>query len=316
MIRSSINITRLSRLSQLRINLAARSYSVFSHKPQQHHLTQSTSYTTTAKMASPEPKRTKTTSSPYTLIYWPGIPGRGEPIRLVLEEAAATYTDTAQSSEPIPTRVAAVRDLLDPDYTGDKNGNPPPMYPPILRHGDLEIFQSANILQYIAEQEGLGGDEGKGKWIVNGLAQSALDAFLLEVHDCHHPIANGLYYEDQKDEALRTSKDYVTVRLPKFLGYFERVLKGQEGKGEGENWLYGGRLTYADLVLFQGLDGTMFQFPKAMTKAKESGEYDRVFKLYEAVNTRPRIKAYLESDKRQKYSNGIWRYYEELDVLE
>lgn len=269
-------------------------------------------------MPSPDAKRPRTTSSsttPYTLIYWPGLPGRGEPIRLVLEEAGATYTDTAQSQDPIPTRIAHIRDRIAPTYTGDAHGNPPPLYPPILRHGDLELHQTANILLYIAEQEGLAGSNPNDKWLISGLAMSALDAFLLEVHDCHHPIGNGLYYEDQKDEALRKTKDYVTVRLPKFLGYFERVLKGQEGKGE-EKWLFGGRLSYADLVLWQGLHGTMYQFPKAMEKAKQSGEYDRVFVLYEAVKGRPRIKAYLESERRQKYDNGIWRYYEELDVTE
>ncbi len=152
-----------------------------------------------------------------------------------------------------------------------------------------------------------------GLYRVNGLALTALDGLSDEVHDCHHPISTGLYYEDQKEESLRRSQDFVTSRLPKYLGYFERVLKGA-ASGDGP-WLYGGRLSYADLVLFQCLDGTTFQFPRALAAMREGSEYAGVFALYEAVRQCPAIKAYLESDRRQKYSNGIYRYYEELDVV-
>ena len=55
-------------------------------------------------------------------------------------------------------------------------------------------------------------------------------------------------------------------------------------------------------------------FPKAMAKLEREGKCDKVLVLYEAVKARPRIKAYLESERRQKYSNGIYRYYEELDI--
>ncbi|MBH1945661.1 hypothetical protein I5L01_15715 [Erythrobacter sp. YJ-T3-07] len=53
-----------------------------------------------------------------------------------------------------------------------------------------------------------------------------------------------------------------------------------------------------------------------MAAAEKSGSYERVFKLYEAVQDRPRIKEYLASNRRQEYSMGIYRYYEELDVAE
>lgn len=184
---------------------------------------------------------------PYNLLYWPGVPGRGEHIRLVLEEAGASYTDTAFEKNGVDE----VLQLISKDNTGD-GLNPPPLAPPSLRHGDLLISQTPNILQYLGVRLGLAGDAAADEdavYHVNELALTALDGLSNEVHDCHHPVGTGLYYEDQKEESLRRSKDFVKSRLPKFLGYFERVLKG-EASGEGP-WLYGGKLSYADLVLFQ-----------------------------------------------------------------
>lgn len=146
---------------------------------------------------------------------------------------------------------------------------------------------------------------------MNSLTLTALDGLSNEVHDVHHPVAVGAYYEEQKEEAKRKADDYRRNRLPKFLGYFERVLSGPASQG-GE-YLYGGQLTYADLVLFQTLDGTTYAFPKCVEKAKKSGKYDKVFALYDRVKGREKIKAYLESDRRQKYGLGIYRHYPELD---
>ncbi|KAI0834015.1 hypothetical protein F5Y06DRAFT_290092 [Hypoxylon sp. FL0890] len=258
------------------------------------------------------PKRQKSSKDvPYELIYWPGIPGRGEHVRLALEEAGAMYTDTAQ----IENGIGQVTAEIDENNVGD-DLNPPPFAPPILRHGDLLISQTPNILLYLGPRLGLVPSEDDEEhpdalYKVNELALTALDGLSNEVHDCHHPIASGLYYEDQKEEAKRKSKDFVQNRLPKFLGYFERVLQGK-ASGEGP-WLYGGQLTYADLVLFQCLDGTKFAFRKAVTAAEKSGRYAHVFRLYSAVKERPKIKEYLASKRRQDYSMGIYRYYEELD---
>ncbi|KAK3328537.1 hypothetical protein B0T19DRAFT_356418 [Cercophora scortea] len=247
----------------------------------------------------------------YQLIYWPGLPGRGEFIRLALEEAGAEYSDTAQIDGGVKQVMAHVSGQV-PD-----NGlNPPVFAPPILQHGDLVINQTANILLYLGPRLGLvpdpQGDDPDGLYRVNELALTALDGLCNEPHDCHHPIATGLYYEDQKVESKRKADDYVKVRLPKFLAYFQRVL-ASKASGDAP-WLYGGQLTYADLVLFQCVDGLKFMFPKAMAKLESKGEHAKVFALHKAVAARPRIKAYLESPRRQKYSNGIYRYYEELDI--
>ena len=255
-------------------------------------------------------KTSNTNETPYELIYKPGIPGRGEHIRLALEEAGATYKDTAHDSKDGMKDVLA---QISTNNVGDAS-NPPPFAPPILKHGSLTISQTPNILFYLGPQLGLVPDHSKdpnGIYHVNALTLTALDGLSNEAHATHHPIASGKYYEEQKDEAKRRATDYLSVRIPKFLGYFKRVLSGEVSKG-GE-WLYGGQLTYADLVLFQCLDGLSFAFPKYMKKTRASGEYEKVFGLYDRVKGRENVRKYLEGSRRQKYSTGIYRHYPELD---
>lgn len=245
----------------------------------------------------------------YHLIYWPGIPGRGEFVRLALEEAGAKYTDTALSKNGGKTVVSS----LFGDNAGDST-SPPNFAPPILKHGKFTLSQTSNILLYLGAQLGLAPsvtDDPIGMYQVNSLALTALDGLSNEAHDTHHPLAVADYYEDQKDAALRKAKDYREARLPKFFSYFETALSSNSSKG-GE-YLYGGRFTYADLVLFQALDGVTFAFPKCVGRLRDSGKYEKLFALYERVKSRERIKAYLSSDRRQEYSMGIWRHYPELD---
>lgn len=175
------------------------------------------------------------------------MPGRGEHIRLALEEAGVDYTDTAHISEGVKQVLAHINGEVPDDGI-----NPPVCAPPILQHGDLLINQTPNILLYLGRQLGLVPTREDGEddmYRVNELALSALDGLSNEPHDCHHPIATSLYYEDQVAESKRKSENYVKMRLPKFLGYFERVLKSKSSGGGP--WLYAGQLTYADLVLFQ-----------------------------------------------------------------
>lgn len=263
-------------------------------------------------MATRSSKRQKTgKDQPYELIYWPGIPGRGEHIRLAFEEAGATYTDVANAAKG----VSAVTGRISDKNHGDEHGNPPPFAPPLLKHGDLLLSQTPNILMYLGPRLGLAPPaetDPDGIYHINGLALTALDGLSNETHDTHHPVGVGLYYEEQKAEAKRKSEDYTANRLPRFVGYFERVLKSP-ASGGGE-WLYGNQISYADLVLFQCLDGNMHAFPKAMAKLKESRKYERVFALYERVKARPNISRYLGSERRLEYSDGIYRHYPELDI--
>lgn len=183
---------------------------------------------------------------PYELIYWPGLPGRGEPIRLLFEESATPYTDAARDPQQA---VQSVLGLISPDNLGS-GANPPVLAPPVLKHGDLVIHQLPNILLYLAPKLGLAPAEGDAVFHLNQIALTLIDGFINEVHETHHPIAVGLYYEDQKPEAKRRAKAFVEERIPKFLGYVQRVLDGRRG-GEKGPWLYGGELTYVDLLAFQ-----------------------------------------------------------------
>lgn len=198
-------------------------------------------------MASPDSKRQMSAKAvSYELIYWPGIPGRGEHIRLALEEAGAEYIDHALDEDYAMAYMAQIE-----KNTGDEL-NPPPFAPPILKQGDLLIYQTPNILLYLGPRLGLAPrfeEDSDGIYRINQLALTALDGLSNEVHDTHHPVSMSLCYEDQREESKRKSEDYIANRLPKFLRYFERVLRG-EASGEGP-WLYGGQLTYADLVLYQ-----------------------------------------------------------------
>ncbi|KAL8672072.1 MAG: hypothetical protein Q9168_003467 [Polycauliona sp. 1 TL-2023] len=263
--------------------------------------------------SSSEPKRARTTasssSSPsYLLHYWPTIPGRGEPIRLCFEATSTPYTDVTNTN---PYSGMKTLMSLISSSSNAPSPNIPHIAPPILQHGDLYISQLPNILLYLGPKLGLvPADDDNAIYRVNQLALTALDGLLNEAHDAHHPIAVGEVYENQKEEAIKRAKDYTSNRLPKFLNYFERVLKAD---GKGGEYLYGGQLTYADLVLFQGLDGVSFAFPNAVKKLRDGGEYKRTWELYERVKGLGRLKEYLGSDRRKEYGNGIWRYYEELD---
>ena len=255
-------------------------------------------------------KRQKTSSDDkYELIYWPGLPGRGEHIRLAFEATSTPYSDTAQVKDGINTVLAQIS-----DKNHGTDSSPPPLAPPMLKVGDLVLSQTPNILIYLGPKLGLApspDEDPNGLYVVNQLALTALDGLSNEPHDVHHPVAVGAYYEEQKDEALRKAKDYREARLPKFLAYYERVLSSPASKG-GE-WLYGGELSYADLVLFQCLDGVQFAFPKCVKAVREKGTYEKVWALYERVKGLEQISSYLKSERRQDYGNGIYRHYPELD---
>ncbi|KAF7539488.1 hypothetical protein G7054_g2101 [Neopestalotiopsis clavispora] len=245
----------------------------------------------------------------YDIIYYTGVPGRGEHIRLMLEEAGAEYKDT---------RVLSFKEAAETVKACLPGGglNPPYFAPPLFRHGDLVISQTPNILLYLGPKLGLAGSphQPDDLYRVNALALTALDLLSNEVHDTHHPIGTMLTWEDQKEESKRRSKEFVQNRLPSILSYWQRVL-ACEDRGKG-SWLLGDTFTYADLVLFQALDGTTYAFPKAIEQARESGKYDQVFKHTEDVKARPNIAAYLASDRRQKYQDwGVYRHYDDNDVI-
>jgi glutathione S-transferase len=238
----------------------------------------------------------------YELYYWPTIQGRGEFVRLALEEAAAQYRDVARE----PKRGGGVPALM--RFLAGQTIERPPFAPPFLRAGRLTIGQTANILQFLGTRHGLAPkDEGGRLWIHQ--LQLTLADFLVEIHDTHHPVSGNLYFEEQKKEARRRSADFLKYRLPKFLGYFEGLLARH---ARGARYLSGARLTYADLSMFQIIAGLSYAFPRAM--AKSTRRYRRLFALHESVQGRPKIAAYLASPRRIPFNNeGIFRHYAELD---
>lgn len=234
----------------------------------------------------------------YELYYWPSIQGRGEFVRLALEEARASYIDVARSG-------SGMNDMM--RLIDGKKVDRPPFAPPFLKAGKLLIGQTANILLYLGARHGLAPAAEPGRLWAHQLQLTVAD-LVQEVHDTHHPIASGLYYKDQKPEAKRRTADFLESRVPKYLGYFENVL----ARNRGRDHLIGTRLTYPDLSLFQIVEGLRYAFPHAMARTEK--KFRRVVALRDAVAARPRIKAYLASDRRIPFNeDGIFRHYPELD---
>jgi len=233
----------------------------------------------------------------YELYYWPSIQGRGEFVRLALEEAGADYVDVARE----PQGVAAMMRMMD-------RAAHPPFAPPFLKDGETIIGQSAAILLYLGARHGLAPqDPAGGLWTHQ--VQLTIADFVAEAHDTHHPVGIGLYYDDQKDEALRRAREFRDSRIPKFLGWFETILARNPA---GDGHLVGGTLTYADLSLFQVVEGLTYAFPKATRRALKDAP--RVAALHAAVAGRPRIEAYCASPRRIAFNeDGIFRHYPELD---
>ena len=237
---------------------------------------------------------------PYELHYWPMIQGRGEFVRLALEEAGADYVDITRRDDDAGGIAPMLERLSDPT-------NPrPPFAPPFLRDGDLVIGQTAAILLHLGPRLGLVGASEPDRIWTHQLQLTIADA-IDEVHDTHHPLGVDLYYADQKPEARVRAAAFWQTRVPKFLGYFERILTANDGER-----LVGDGLSYADLSLFQLVDGLLYAFPKAAAAALR--ETPHVERLHEAVARRPRIAGYLASERRIPFNeDGIFRRYPELD---
>lgn len=238
----------------------------------------------------------------YTLYYWPGIQGRGEYVRLALEEAGARYVDIALLPEKRGGGVPALERYLEGRVAR------PPFAPPFLKAGRLLIGQTANILLYLGTPLRLAPREEAGRLWVHQLQLTMAD-LIVEIHDTHHPLASGMYYAQQKAAARRRSRDFLGNRLPKFLHYFERVIERNSGRGP---WMVGRSLTYADLSMAQIIAGLHYAFPNA--SRAQLRRHRRLRALHEAVFSRPRIERYVNSGRRLAFNNeGIFRHYPELD---
>ena len=235
----------------------------------------------------------------YELYYWDGIQGRGEFVRLALEDAGARYVDVARTDGG----EEAMQALMD-----GRRVARPPFAPPFLKAGRLLIGQTANILLYLGPRLKLAPASEAGRLWTHQLQLTIAD-LVAEAHDTHHPISSGLYYEDQRREAKRRSVHFIEERIPKFLGYFEGLLARNP---RGEAYLAGRAVTYADLSLFQAVAGLRYAFPKAMSRLARSHRH--VAALHDRVAARPRIAAYLRSPRRIAFNEqDIFRDYPALD---
>ena len=231
----------------------------------------------------------------YELFYWPDIQGRGEFVRLALEDASADYVDVARK----PGGVGRMMKMMQAEKR-------PPFAPPFLRAGKLVIAQVAGILFYLGPRLKLAPADETGRLWLHQLQLTVTD-FVKEIHDSHHPVGSGLYYEDQQPEAKRYAQGFLDERAPKYLGYFERVLKKSGGP-----WLLGRKFTYTDLSMFQLIEGLRYAFPKGMMRLERG--VPGLGDVHDRVAKRPGIKAYVASDRRIPFNeSGIFRCYPELD---
>jgi glutathione S-transferase len=232
----------------------------------------------------------------YELYYWTGIPGRGEFIRLALEAAGADYIDVCrEEGEGAMDRVLATTTA-------------PSFAMPFLKDGDFVIGQTAAILHYLGPRLGLAPKAEKPRLFVHQIQLTIAD-LVVEAHDTHHPIGAGLYYEEQKPEAKRRAREFRDERAPKFLDWFETIL---DRNPRGPAHLVGARLSYADLSLFQAVEGLRYAFPKLM--ARLEGDYPLTTALAARIGAHPRLAGYFASDRRLSFNDwGLFRHYPELD---
>ncbi len=235
---------------------------------------------------------------PYELFYWDGIPGRGEFVRLALEEGGADYIDMA--------RAGASSEMM--RLWKGKGTTTPSFAPPFLRHGKVVIGQTSNILLYLGGRLRLAPKASAAMLWTHQIQLTVAD-LVVEAHDIHHPLGGNFYYEDQKPESKRRAKMFRESRIPRFLEWFETILAKNP---KGDKHLVGARLTYADISVYHAVEGLKYALPKAMKKALPDAP--KLTALCERVAARPRIKAYLTSDRRLSFNeDGIFRHYPELD---
>ena len=240
----------------------------------------------------------------YELHYWPSIQGRGEFVRLALEEAGADYVDVARLPE---AEGGGERALA--RYFTSREREQPSFAPPFLRAGRVVIGQTANVLLFLGVRLALAPKPEAARLWVHQIQLTAAD-LVEEVHATHHPIASSLYYADQAEEAKRKAAAFVGERLPKFLGWFERVI---ERNPRRSGWVAGARRTTADLTLFQLVEGLRYAFPKAMARLEPG--HARVVAVRDRVAERPNVARYLASERRIPFNqDGIFRRYPELDA--
>ena len=184
----------------------------------------------------------------------------------------------------------------------------PPFAPPFLKAGKLVIGQTANILLYLGSRHGLAPKAEAGQLWVHQLQLTIAD-FVLEIHDTHHPLGPSLYYEDQRAPAKKRTEEFWKERVPKYLGYFESLLKANGGA-----YVTGRRADLCRSVAVPDRGGAALRLSEADEGVREA-RFPRLVELRDRVAARPNIKAYLASERRIPFNEeGIFRRYKALDL--
>ena len=232
----------------------------------------------------------------YQLYYWTSIQGRGEFVRLALEDAGADYVDVARTDGD---------EVMTPFLHGEHAGARP-YAPPFLKAGRTVLAQTAAILQFLGPRLNLVPKSEAARRYANQL-QLTISDMVVEVHDTHHPISGNLYYKDQRAAAKQRAEDFREHRLPKVLEYFESALLRSDGRHALATH------SYVDLSLFQLMAGLDYAFPHAMRGMRR--KVPKLRALAERIAERPNIAAYLQSPRRIAFNeDGIFRHYPELDA--
>ena len=244
----------------------------------------------------------------YELHYWPTIQGRGEFVRLALEATGTPYVDVARGP---PTDVSPKSRGLETmqHVLADTTLVYPPFAPPFLKDGPLMVGQTAAILHHLGPTLKLVGRSEQARVWTQQIQLTIAD-MVTEAHDTHHPISSSLSYEDQQPESLQRAQDFCCNRMPKFLHWFEQIVVRNPA---GSRHLVGGRLSYADLSLFQLVEGLRYAFPVAAARVLTATP--GVVAIHDTVAALPKVAAYLRSERRIAFNEqGIFRRYPELDM--
>ena len=184
-----------------------------------------------------------------------------------------------------------------------------PFAPPFLRDGGVIVSHAAAILLYPGRADRTRANRRR-TGAYGRTRYRAITDIVAEVYNSHHPIDADKWFHEQKDAAIARAAVFRRDRMPKYsFGWFERLLAANPA---GVDHLVGGFVTYADLSLFQLVEGLRFAFPLASERTL--ARLPRVTALHKAMAERPRLKAYLASERRVPFKEtGIFRRYPELD---
>jgi len=226
----------------------------------------------------------------WQILYWPAKDadgkvaagaGRAEYLRVLFEEAGVPYQDVTAG-----LRAFFWQNLEAQPY--------PALAPPAIRKNNFILGQTAVCAKRLAMEFGFyptdEDDAAHAEQIV-----TTVHEYIAEGRSAFHPVKNTMSYHDQKEEAKPYIAAFKADRLPRYMTNFERFLKANRGGG---GFFVGDSLSYVDLQVMVMLQVTRSQFPDAWEALDAKLLKDHLAQM----EARPRIKAYLLSDRKQPFA--------------